>query len=140
VATLAGERRPSDYLRACHPNWQGGFTMNRARLKVLTRSIAVCLGALLLLYPIVGIFVGMRGPLLAVDAARAKCREQGKKDADLNLVRSEVSNGPFGSSSAEVVFRENDRGSIRVTLNRPSYLVDWRVANYGEFLKPMDKN
>ncbi len=108
--------------------------MNRFRLKLLAGCVAACLVVLLLAYLANGVNVAMRDPL-GVDAARAKCREQGKVDADLSLVRSEVSDGPLGGE-AKVVFSEKGRGTIRVTLTRPSYSAGWRATDYAEDPEP----
>ncbi|MBI1916207.1 MAG: hypothetical protein HYS12_15955 [Planctomycetes bacterium] len=93
--------------------------------------LAVCLGLLLL----VNLIAGIASPdQWAVDAAKAKCAEQGWQNLDLACARSEVSGSLFGKT-ATIEFESRDKNQpkkIRVTLRKPVNFVGWQVVDYQE--------
>lgn len=73
------------------------------------------------------------GPSL-VDAAMAKCVEQGWQEEDLAVLRFQTSWGT-GGSRGHIEFRsknQNPASTIRVELRKPLFSLNWEVVNYDE--------
>lgn len=93
--------------------------------------LAVCLGLLLLVNVIAGI---MSPDEWAIDAALAKCQEQGWQNLDLGSARSKVSGGLLGKT-ATIEFGSRDKNqpkTIRVRLRKPVNFLGWLVVDYQE--------
>jgi hypothetical protein len=103
----------------------------------LRTLLAVMTVAAVGLFLIASFIVGRNDSELAVEAATARCRDEGWRTSQLQLKSIIISGGPL-SETAVVTFVSRDRISsktIEVTLSKTIELLPWEIAGFRELAR-----
>ena len=89
------------------------------------------------LFLIASFIVGRNDSELAIEAATARCRDEGWQTPQLQLKSIIISGGPL-SKTAVVTFVSRDRipsKTIEVSLNKTIELLPWEIAGFRELAR-----